>query len=280
MRISSLAGEPDRRLPGKPQRQAAERSEEEPQRTALLLKAERDPHGPLAIRLRRPCRHRGRRGHQPSTLAVGARRDQLVGAGKEALHQVRGGAAARRARVEPAEEDLDQGSRHLGGEDALARLVEAADVERARVAKRHRGRAGRERVVHVDDVELDPAEQLLERAAEVDRHGRRARGRAARHRQAGAHRQHRRPTIAAGSSPPSRSRRTAPRAARGQPGSARRDSRTADREAAGAATTTLCPRSARPAETRATNSLTSCGAPHGWGLTWAIERRSEATGAG
>ena len=60
----------------------------------------------------------------------------------------------------------------------------------------------------------------------------------------------------------------------------RRDSRTADREAAGAATTTLCPRSARPAETRATNSLTSCGAPHGWGLTWAIERRSGATGAG
>ena len=60
----------------------------------------------------------------------------------------------------------------------------------------------------------------------------------------------------------------------------RRDSRTADREAAGAATTTLCPRSASSAETRATNSLTSWCAPHGWGLTWAIERRSAGHGAG
>ena len=204
--------------PSQPQRQAAERSEEEPQRAALLLEAEGDPHGPLAIRLRDRVEIPAPR---PPALhsAVGTRRDQLVGAGKEALHQVRGGAAARRARVEPAEEDLDQRPRHLGGEDALGRLVEAADVERARVAKRDRGRAGRERIVHVDDVELDPAEQLLERAAEVDRHRGRARGRAARHRQARAHRQHRRPAIAAGPSRPSRSRRTAPRAARGQPGS-------------------------------------------------------------
>ena len=60
----------------------------------------------------------------------------------------------------------------------------------------------------------------------------------------------------------------------------RRDSRTADREAAGAATTTLCPRWASSAETRATYSFTSWCAPHGWGVAWAIERRSRATGAG
>ena len=201
MRTSSPPAEPDRRLPSESQRQAPQRPEEEPQRAALLLqgrtrsaRAARDPPPRSASTSPSP---------RPPALhsAVGPRRDQLVGAGKEALHQVRGGAAARRARVEPAEEDLHQGSRHLGGEDALGRLVKAADVERAGVAKRDRGRAGRERVVHVDDVELDPAEQLLERAAEVDGHRRRARGRAARHRQARAHRQHRRPAIAAGPLP-------------------------------------------------------------------------------
>ena len=101
------------------------------------------------------------------------------------------------------------------------------------------------------------------RAARLRSSGhRRARAAAARAASAGPMptRQHRRAAVAAARSP-SRSRRTAPPAARAQPRITRRDSRTAARELAGAATTTRCPRSASSAETRATNSFTSCARP-------------------
>ena len=83
----------------------------------------------------------------------------------------------------------------------------------------------------------DPPEQLLERPAEVDRHRRRPRPRAARHRQARADREDRRAAVPAGARPvqePSNS--AAGRSARAR--IARRDSRTAAREPDGAATTT------------------------------------------
>ena len=86
---------------------------------------------------------------------VRARLERLVGAGEEALDQLRRGPAAHRAGVEAAEEDLDQRAGHLGREDALAGLVEAADVERGRVTQRRRSEAGDERVVDVNDVEID-----------------------------------------------------------------------------------------------------------------------------
>ena len=66
------------------------------------------------------------------------------------------------------------------------------------MAQRRRGEARRERVVDVDDVELDAAEQPLERAADVDRQRRRARPRPARQRDAAAEREHRRAAVAAG----------------------------------------------------------------------------------
>ena len=48
------------------------------------------------------------------------------------------------------------------------------DVERPRVAQRGRGRAGRERLVHVDEVELGAIEEVLERARHVERQRHRA----------------------------------------------------------------------------------------------------------
>src|SRR3954454_11595095 len=48
--------------------------------------------------------------------------------------------------------------------------MKRADVKRPGVAKRDRPGARRERIVDVDDVEVDAAEQVLERRAEVDRY--------------------------------------------------------------------------------------------------------------
>ena len=94
--------------------------------------AEGDPQRPLAVL--------GGLGRPPRLdVGVGARLDPLVGAGEEALDQLLGRRRARRPSVEPAEEDLDQRPGDLGRERALVRLVEGADVERARVAQRGRG---------------------------------------------------------------------------------------------------------------------------------------------
>ncbi len=57
---------------------------------------------------------------------------------------------------------------------ALGGGVKRADVERARVAQGGVGGAGRERLVHVHEVELDAAQQFLHRARHVDRQRRRA----------------------------------------------------------------------------------------------------------
>ena len=79
-----------------------------------------------------------------------------------------------RAPVEAAEEELHHPARHLGGEEPLGGAVEAAHVERARVAERGGGGAGRERLVHVNEVELGVLQQVLERARHVERERHRA----------------------------------------------------------------------------------------------------------
>ena len=239
--------EPDHRLPVEVVGQAPQRPQEEPQRAPLLLGAVDDPDAPSGRRVER------RLG------AVRARADQLVGAGEEALDQLAGRLAARGPGVDAPEEHLDQHPRHLGREHPLGRLVEGRDVQRERVAQRSRSGARREGLVDVDDVEVDPLEQLLERAADVHRDRRRPAPRPARERDAAG-----RPRAAAGS-PRRRASPGRPSAAR----IARRDSRIAVRESDGAAIRTRCPRSASCPEVRATNWSISWRDPQGCGLTWA-----------
>ena len=98
---------------------------------------ERDPQRAFVSR----ARDRRRAGAQHDVL----RRE-------DPLHQLARGLERRRARVEAAEEQLDEAPRDLGGEHALGGRVERADVERARVAQRDRRRAGRERLVDVHEL--------------------------------------------------------------------------------------------------------------------------------
>ena len=132
---------PDRRAPLAVQRQPAQRAQEQPQRRALLLEHERD--------LQRAVRAVARR----EALQVDAGSHDRVVAGEEARDQPARDVEGRQPGVEAAEEQLDEPARHLRRQHALGRGVEAAHVQRARVAQRRRRRAGRERLVHVHEVE-------------------------------------------------------------------------------------------------------------------------------
>ena len=88
---------------------------------------------------------------------------------EDPLHQLARGLERGAARVEAAEEQLDEAPRHLGGEHALGGRVERADVERARVAQRDRRRARRERLVDVDELDRRGGQRLLDRARDVQR---------------------------------------------------------------------------------------------------------------
>ena len=143
-------------LPAQPEIEPAQRAQEQPQGTALLLLDEGDAHGCVVTAL-------GPRER------VGARRYDRVLAREEAPQQVGGGAIGRGSRVEAPEDELDDLARDLGGDDALGRRVEGADVERARVAQRRAGHAGRERLVHVAQVERGALEEVGDRARDVDR---------------------------------------------------------------------------------------------------------------
>ena len=119
-------GHPDGHLPCLDRLEPADRPQEQPQRALLLVQAERDPNrrrgaAELAVESRRPPR---------VDSGVGPRSDALVAAGKEALDQGLGRSRTRRPRIEASEEDLDERPGDLGRKCALARLVEAADVER------------------------------------------------------------------------------------------------------------------------------------------------------
>ena len=191
MRTSPPSGSQIDGLPIELGRQPAERPHEEAERAALLLLAEGDPERPrIAI----------------AAAAVGPRSlelphprlQQLVGAGEVAPHQVLGLPAARGPGVEAPEEHLHERARHLRREHPLRGLVEAAHVQRPRMAKRNGPCARGERVVHMDEVELHAPEQRVESAREVERDRGGPWPRATGHRQAGADRQHRSAAVAAG----------------------------------------------------------------------------------
>ena len=105
-----------------------------------------------------------------------ARAHELVRRREPTRHELARGRPRRRAGVQPAEEQLHHPARDLRGDEPLGGGVERADVQRPRVAQRRRGHAGRERLMHVHEVEGDAVQQLLDRARDVDRH----RGRPAR----------------------------------------------------------------------------------------------------
>ena len=152
--------QPDRRAPVELGREAAQRAQEQPQGTPLLLGGEDDLRRPL-VGLR-------------AVEQVGAGPDHPVVAGEVALDQVARRGEARRAAVEATEQQLDDLARHLGRDEPLGGRVERADVERARVAQGRRRRARGERLVHVHEVELGVVEQVLERARHVQRQRHRA----------------------------------------------------------------------------------------------------------
>ena len=151
------AGDEHGRLPVELGRQPPQRAQEQPQRRALLLVDEGDPQRAF---VRRP-RERGRAGAQHDVLGR-----------EDPLHHLARGLEGGAAGVEPAEEQLDEAARDLRGEHALGGRVERADVERARVAQRDRGGAGRERLVDVDELGRRDGQRLLDRARDVERRGR------------------------------------------------------------------------------------------------------------
>ena len=169
--------QPPRQRDGRRRGRVAEPDRGAPVEVAWAAAAARA--GTAAAR-RAPPRPRTRSRAAPRRVRPGGRSrsapgmDHGVVAGEVALDQVAGGGEARGAAVEPAEEELHHLARHLGRDEALGGGVEGADVQRARVAQRRRRRARRERLVHVDEVELGALEQLLERARHVERQRHRA----------------------------------------------------------------------------------------------------------
>ena len=115
---SALPSTPDRHLPGGIEAQPAHRAKEQPQRAPLLGERQKTIRsGRLLFAVASsPSANRGAR-HR-----VGAWRNALVGTGGRNVHQFgRGATASNGARVETAEEDLDQGARDLRRKDALGR---------------------------------------------------------------------------------------------------------------------------------------------------------------
>ena len=178
----------DVRLPVELEREAAQGAQEHPQRAALLASAVDDPRRAIA----------GLAGRD-----LGRRAKHVVAAGEEPAEQIGRRPAGDRAGVEAAEEDLDDRPRDLRREHPLGRQVERRRVQGARVPQRRRGDARGERVVDVDDVEVDGGQQPLERAADVDRDRSRARARATGKGDGGADREHGRSTLGRAQAVPS-----------------------------------------------------------------------------
>ena len=220
---------PHRRAPVERRRGSApQRAQEHAQRGALLL----GDHQQL------------RRARAPSCAGgcgVGARRDHPVVAREEALHQLAGGArswrcgrrAGRTAAATAGRVSWVERIRSVG-------CVEAADVQRARVAQRDARGARRERLVHVDDVERQRCRAPPRSCA---RRRPAARRRAAAWARTAAPRRRRAPAAR---------RRRARAAPRARLRSARRLSRTSAPDSDGAMTSTRCPRRDSSSETRAT----------------------------
>jgi hypothetical protein len=117
----------------------------------------------------------------------------------------------------------------------------------------------------VDEVERHTREGVLDGARDVDRQRRRAPAAGARHVEHLADREHARSAAVGAVEQPL----GLARAAR----SARRESLTAAEEREGASTRTRWPRAESSVVASRTNVLISCWASHGYGVTWAIEKR-------
>ena len=192
---------------------------------------------------------------------VGAGRDHRVLAREVVLEQVAGGRVAGDAGVHAGEQQPRQRAGELGGEHALGGGVEAADVERARVAQGGARCAGGERLVDVDDVQraapsAPPRSSGPRPPAATPRAGGPVRRAAPRPPRA-----------------PSAHRRRSSSSCSGCERSTRRLSRTSDADSEGATIRTRWPRAASSSDTRATYSLTSLAASHANGVTCAMARR-------
>ena len=240
-------GDEHGRLPVELGRQPPQRAQEEPQRA-------RAPPG--------------RRTRSASGLRAAARCDAASAPGRSTrsragkIRCISSRVASKRggARVEAAEEQLDEAARHLGREHALGGRVERADVERARVAQRDRRRARRERLVDVDEVERRDASAPPRSCARCPAAARDRAAARAGERQQLADAEHAHAAVgveqlAAADPPPRLAHELRDRA------TARAPRRGARR---------------RPARrrARATKALTSCSSSQGYGVTWAMVRGS------
>ena len=239
-RQSSPAGEPP------------QRAQEQPQRLAVLVVDERDVQRAVAADGRARRRRVGAGAHHP-----------VVG-GERALHPQAGRVERGGARVEPAEEPLDEAARDLGRDDALGGRVERPHVERPRLAQRDRGGARRERLVDVDEVERRASEHVLERARDVERRRRGGTAPRGRERQQLADAEHLHLAVGREELAPARI--------------SRRDSRTSSGERDGASTTIRCPRPASRRASDRTKSPTSCSSSQGWGETCAMANGALTSG--
>ena len=150
-------------------------------------------------RRRRSARDRPAHG-RPLRSEIGGsapRREDAVVGREVAVHEVLRGCVVRGAGIQAPEEQLDHAPRELGGDESLGRGVERADVQRARVAQRGARGARRKRLVHVNEVQRERAQQLLDRASHVHRHRSAMSRRRPRDRQRLPHRQHRDPGVRA-----------------------------------------------------------------------------------
>ena len=102
-------------------------------------------------------------------MQLGPGRDHLVLAGEEARHRSRVTAKlAVRASRRPNSRSTSGRATWVDSSRSVAEW-KLPDVQRAGVAQRRGGRARRERLVHVQEVELGAVEQVLERARDVQR---------------------------------------------------------------------------------------------------------------
>ena len=148
-RLGPRLPRPHRGLPREVRREAPQRPQEEAHGCPFLLRHVEDLHQ-LALLL-------GVR----SRDELGAGLDHAVVAREVAGEQIARRREARGAPVEAAEHELHDLACDLRRDDALARRVERADVQRTRVAQCGRRRARRERLVHVHEVERGSLEERV-----------------------------------------------------------------------------------------------------------------------
>jgi hypothetical protein len=107
-----------------------------------------------------------------------SRRYHLIFAWEEPPHQLSRGLIAGDPGIEARKQESRQRAGELRREHTLRRGVKAAHIQGPGVAKGHAGGAGGKRLVDVDQIKLDGAQDLLDRARHIDRQRRGAAPRA------------------------------------------------------------------------------------------------------